>query len=182
MIPTELYARILQDMPIFCVDAIVLHHGKVLLVYRNNKPAQHLWWVPGGRVLKGFKKIRHKAPLLSLTDAFSEKELREWETRIKKLVTSNQLPVTGLNYFAEAKIDGFAISLVYKKGLLFSGATRGDGATGEDVTENLKTVESVPLRLANPKEFPHGFTQAIFKTFPHLKKITEHIKLCVFGF
>ena len=96
----------------------------------------------GGKPLKIFRKVHHKVPMLSIEDVFSEEELREWERYIKKLV-----PGEKINYFAELKIDGFAITLLYEKGLFVLGATRGDGKTGEDVTQNLKTIESIPLRL-----------------------------------
>ncbi|MDO8600541.1 MAG: NAD-dependent DNA ligase LigA [bacterium] len=110
-----------------------------------------------GKPLAKFKKVKHDVRMISLNDAFSEEELGEWETRITKLATSypasaeasagRQLPVTSLGYFAEAKGDGFAISLIYENGVLKTAATRGDGMTGEDVTENIKTIEAVPLRL-----------------------------------
>ncbi|OGZ96888.1 MAG: hypothetical protein A2847_02675 [Candidatus Sungbacteria bacterium RIFCSPHIGHO2_01_FULL_50_25] len=96
-----------------------------------------------GAVLKGFKKIRHGAAMLSLGDVFSSRELAEWESRIKKLLSRGE----ELDYFSELKIDGFAISLVYENGVLKSASTRGDGKVGEDVTENIKTIESVPLAI-----------------------------------
>lgn len=96
----------------------------------------------GGRPLKEFKKVRHKVPMLSLNDAFSEEELRQWEERLKRFILREKF-----DYFAELKLDGFAISLVYKNGLLSYGATRGNGKIGEDVTQNLKTINSIPLRL-----------------------------------
>jgi len=97
-----------------------------------------------GKPLSGFKKVRHGSPMLSLQDAFAEEEMKAWEGRITKLVPSEKL-----DYFAELKIDGFAISLVYEDGFLAEGSTRGDGYIGEDVTQNLKTIESIPLKLNN---------------------------------
>lgn len=96
----------------------------------------------GGQALKGFKKVEHKVPMLSIEDIFSEKELAEWENYLKRLV-----PGEKIDYFCEPKIDGFAVSLVYQDGVLKTGATRGNGKIGEDVTQNLKTIESIPLRL-----------------------------------
>jgi len=96
----------------------------------------------GGRALDKFVKIRHKKPMLSLQDAFSEEEMEDWQERLQKLV-----PREKLDYFAELKIDGFAVSLTYRDSVLIKGATRGDGKTGEDVTQNLKTIESIPLKL-----------------------------------
>ncbi|MEK7519781.1 MAG: NAD-dependent DNA ligase LigA [Patescibacteria group bacterium] len=100
----------------------------------------------GGAPLAQFTKVRHTTPMLSLDDAFSEDEMRAWEERIKKVY-----PRGIFSYFAELKIDGFAISLVYRAGVLVTAATRGDGTTGEDVTQNIKTIEAVPLVLEHAK-------------------------------
>ncbi len=106
----------------------------------------------GGKPLPAFKKVRHKVPMLSLEDAFSLEELEEWERKNHRL-----LPGVNFDYFAEIKFDGVAVSLVYKDGLFKTGATRGDGVVGEDVTQNLKTIESIPLRLAEDKRHnPRG--------------------------
>lgn len=96
----------------------------------------------GGEPLDEFKKVKHNQPMLSLEDVFSSEELNDWESRIQKLV-----PEDKFNYFVEYKIDGFAVALIYEKGNLVLGATRGNGEIGEDVTENLKTIESIPLRI-----------------------------------
>jgi len=96
-----------------------------------------------GKPLPKFEKVRHQVRMLSLNDVFSEEELYEWENRIKKL-----LPVHArIDYFCEVKFDGLAVSLIYEKGKLVRGATRGDGFVGEDITENLKTIHSIPLVL-----------------------------------
>jgi DNA ligase (NAD+) len=100
-----------------------------------------------GKPLEKFTKVKHEARMTSLNDVFSEEELRAWEARILKLTTNNQQPTTPPEYFAEAKGDGFAISLIYENGVLKTAATRGDGFVGEDVTENIKTIDAVPLRL-----------------------------------
>lgn len=96
-----------------------------------------------GTALKAFTKIRHQRPLLSLNDAFSEKEVQEWEQRNRKVIGSSPF-----SYYAEVKMDGLALSLVYEQGVLKVAATRGDGVVGEDVTNNIKTIDSVPLSLA----------------------------------
>ncbi|MBU4298733.1 NAD-dependent DNA ligase LigA, partial [Patescibacteria group bacterium] len=96
----------------------------------------------GGKPLAGFKKVSHKTRMLSMEDVFSAEELNDWEDYLKRL-----LPEEKLDYFAELKIDGFAISLIYENGLFKVGSTRGDGKIGEDVTQNLKTIESIPLKL-----------------------------------
>ena len=96
-----------------------------------------------GEPLEGFVKVKHEIPMLSIEDVFSEKELLDWEDYLKRLQPSRP----PFEYFAELKIDGFAITLIYETGILKCGATRGDGKVGEDVTQNLKTIESIPLKL-----------------------------------
>lgn len=96
----------------------------------------------GGRPLEKFQKVRHEARMLSLNDAFSETELEEWEKRIRKLE-----PGLKWTYMAELKFDGLATSLIYENGIFIQGATRGDGFVGEDITQNLKTIRAIPLRL-----------------------------------
>ena len=99
----------------------------------------------GGEPLKFFKKVRHEVPMVSLNDAFSEKDMKDWYERIKKLVNPEQS--RRIDFYCEHKFDGLAISLIYENGILKVGSTRGDGKTGEDVTQNLKTIESIPLCL-----------------------------------
>ncbi|HWC57972.1 MAG TPA: NAD-dependent DNA ligase LigA [Candidatus Paceibacterota bacterium] len=99
----------------------------------------------GGAPLPAFSKVTHRTRMLSLNDAFSYEEVRAWETRISKL-----LGATPFHYFCELKLDGLAVSLVYEKGVLVRGATRGDGLVGEDVTHNIKTIASIPLVLSKP--------------------------------
>ena len=96
----------------------------------------------GGAPLDVFTKKAHRSKMLSLNDAFSFDEVGEWEMRIKKLIGS-----TKFTYFCELKMDGLACSLVYEDGVLQSAVTRGDGTTGEDITQNVKTIRSVPLVL-----------------------------------
>ncbi len=99
------------------------------------------------RALDKFQKVAHSVPMLSLGDVFSIDELLAWETRIKKL-----LPATAtLEYFCELKLDGLAVSLIYEDGIFARGATRGDGKIGEDITQNLKTIQSIPLKLRGKK-------------------------------
>lgn len=102
----------------------------------------------GGQPLDKFSKVTHNQPMLSLVDAFSFEELKDWQTRNQKLENDNPAsPAGGFDYFTELKIDGLAVSLLYKDGVLVRGATRGNGKIGEDVTQNLKTIESIPLKL-----------------------------------
>ncbi len=124
-----------------------------------------------GKPLRGFKKVQHSVSMLSLNDAFSTDELKEWEARIRKL-----MPATDVDYFAEIKVDGFAISLVYENGALKTGSTRGDGMTGEDITQNLKTIESIPLRLSSPKVVAkEKEARHILQKFPLVKKAVARI-------
>lgn len=97
----------------------------------------------GGKVLDKFNKITHKIPMLSLGNVFNEDEIRDFDSRIKK---------AGINptYVCELKIDGLSVSLRYEDGVLVSGATRGDGVTGEDITNNVKTIKVIPLKLNKP--------------------------------
>ncbi|MBI4122718.1 MAG: NAD-dependent DNA ligase LigA, partial [Parcubacteria group bacterium] len=97
----------------------------------------------GGEPLPEFKKVRHEVRMLSLNDAFSLPEVEEWVRRLERHLGH----ALGREFFAEVKADGLAVSLEYENGAFVRGSTRGDGATGEDVTENLKTVEAIPLRL-----------------------------------
>jgi DNA ligase (NAD+) len=100
----------------------------------------------GAKPLAEFNTVRHAQPMLSLENAFSKKDLLEFEERLKRFLKSD-LP---LSYMAEPKLDGLAVELVYERGLLTVGATRGDGRTGEEITQNLKTIYSIPLRLSAP--------------------------------
>ncbi len=111
-----------------------------------------------GSALEKFKKIKHQNRMLSLEDVFSEEEFLEWTLRVKKLI-----PHKEFRLYAEPKFDGLAISLVYEDGVLQYGATRGDGLIGEDVTQNIKTMESIPLNL----ELHHALA-------PSAQKIIEH--------
>jgi DNA ligase (NAD+) len=96
----------------------------------------------GGQPIEGFATVRHREPMLSIDNTYSADELREFDRRVRKLLGG-----AAVTYVVELKIDGVAISLTYEAGLFTVGATRGDGETGDDVTHNLKTIGSVPLRL-----------------------------------
>lgn len=102
----------------------------------------------GGEVLDGFLKVTHEIPMQSLTDAFSEQEILDFDERVCSMLQKNET-----EYAVEYKIDGLSVSLEYENGKLVRGSTRGDGNVGEDVTANLKTVKSIPLFLKNPIPF-----------------------------
>ncbi|NNM79660.1 MAG: NAD-dependent DNA ligase LigA [Gallionella sp.] len=99
----------------------------------------------GGAPLKVFNEVQHRTPMLSLNNAFSEAEVRAFDARIREA-----LGVDEVEYAVEPKFDGLAITLTYRDGVFVQGATRGDGNVGEDVTENLRTVRDIPLRLNEP--------------------------------
>ena len=99
----------------------------------------------GGQVSEGFQEVRHRVPLESLQDVFSMEELAEFDQRVREAVQD-------VAYTVEPKVDGLSVALEYENGLFVRGATRGDGLVGEDVTENLRTIRSIPLRL--PEALP----------------------------
>jgi len=106
-----------------------------------NSPTQRV----GERPLEEFSVVEHRTPMLSLNNAFSREEVEEFDKKVKRFLNTTQ----AIEYVCEPKIDGLAVSLIYKDGILFRGATRGDGLTGEDVTQNIKTIRSIPLQLLN---------------------------------
>ena len=104
----------------------------------------------GGKPLEKFEKVRHPQPMLSINDAFSKKDMKDWLERISRLLTPEE--VKEIDFYCEPKLDGLGIELIYRNGVLAIGATRGDGIIGEDVTQNLKTIEAIPLRLREVEE------------------------------
>lgn len=98
----------------------------------------------GGEILTMFSKVQHATPMLSLGNAFDEQDLRDFDRRVRQGVGEN------VAYVCELKIDGLAVSLIYEDGMFIRGATRGDGTTGEDITSNLRTIRSLPIRLKDP--------------------------------
>ncbi|PID71877.1 MAG: DNA ligase (NAD(+)) LigA [Desulfobulbus propionicus] len=97
----------------------------------------------GGRPLEGFEQVRHLFPMLSLDNIFSVEDLLEFEEKLKRYLKTDQ----SFTYVAEPKLDGLAVELVYENGVLVTGSTRGDGEVGENITAQLKTVQTIPLRL-----------------------------------
>lgn len=110
---------------------------------RKDSPTQKV----GASLKKGFEKVTHEVPLQSLQDVFSFEEVRDFDERMKKIAEENN---TELEYVVETKIDGLSAALEYKNGVFVRGATRGNGTVGEDVTENLRTVKSIPKKLSEP--------------------------------
>jgi len=103
---------------------------------RKDSPTRRV----GDVILEKFEKVTHKIPLFSLEDVFSKEEVREFDEKVRKTINNP-------SYVCELKIDGLAISLSYEKGILVKGATRGDGTIGEDITENIRMIRTIPLKL-----------------------------------
>jgi len=103
-----------------------------------------------GRPAEGFETVDHAEPMLSLDNAYSEEELRAFDERVRRGLAATGLSAPTVTYVAELKIDGLSIALTYERGALVRGATRGDGARGEDVTVNVRTIRAVPLTLQAP--------------------------------
>ena len=132
-IPDAEYDRMMRELQ-------AIEHAHPELVTADS-PTQRV----GAEPVKAFGTVRHKIPMLSLENAFSEEALRAFHRRI---IERLELPEdSGIEYSAEPKLDGVAVSLLYEDGKLARGATRGDGTTGEDITHNLRTIEAVPLRV-----------------------------------
>ncbi|CAG9610479.1 NAD-dependent DNA ligase LigA [Pseudoneobacillus rhizosphaerae] len=122
----------------------------------------------GGAILDSFNKVEHRTPMLSLGNAFNETDLRDFDRRIRQVVGDH------ISYVCELKIDGLAVSLRYENGQFIQGATRGDGSVGEDITANLKTIRSIPLRLSEPVSLEvRGEAFMSKKSFEALNAIKE---------
>lgn len=138
------HAYYVQDKPIVS-DAVYdqLLHELIALEKENpsliypDSPTQRV----GGAAAEGFRKVTHTYPMLSLSNAFNEADLRDFDRKIRQAIGDD------FSYVCELKIDGLAISLRYENGIFVQGATRGDGVVGEDITTNLKTIRAIPLRL-----------------------------------
>ena len=122
----------------------------------------------GGQPLEEFEKVKHPEPMLSINDAFSEKDMEDWLERISKLLTPEE--IEKIDFHCEPKLDGLAIELIYENGILKVGSTRGDGVTGEDVTQNLKTIEAIPLKLRDREEVANELEKA------RLTEIAQNIR------
>jgi len=146
----------------------------------------------GGKPLDKFAKVVHKARQWSFGDAFTEKEIKEFDERVKRML-EKEVPATSrfrlaarrnldVAYACELKIDGFKIVLTYENGILKTAATRGDGVTGEDVTQNIKTIESIPLKLEKPINIVvEGEIWMSKKEFERLNKEQEKKNLPLFA-
>jgi DNA ligase (NAD+) len=109
----------------------------------SDSPSQRV----GGAILDAFEKVEHRTPMLSLGNAFNEEDLRDFDRRVRQAIGDD------FSYVCELKIDGLAVSLRYEDGVFVQGATRGDGSIGEDITSNLKTIRSIPLKISEKISF-----------------------------
>jgi len=136
-IPDAEFDRLMQEL-----QALEARHPELIT---DDSPTQRV----GAEPVKAFKTVKHVLPMLSLGNVFSEEELREFHRRIANRLELED--VDDLQYAAEPKLDGAAVSLLYEKGRLVRGATRGDGTTGEDITHNVRTIQAVPLKLTGKR-------------------------------
>lgn len=109
----------------------------------SDSPTQRV----GGEAIASFKKVDHRLPMISLSNSYNEEDIKEFNARIKKFLRDDK----DVEYFAELKLDGLSMELVYEDGQLVRALTRGDGVTGEDVTHNVKTIKSIPLKITHKK-------------------------------
>ena len=154
-IPDSHYDRLMAEL-----QAIEQQYSQLRT---SDSPSQRV----GGMALDSFSQVRHEVPMLSLDNAFSDAEMIDFDRRIKDRINLDSSQK--LTYACEPKLDGVAVSLIYQKGLLIRGATRGDGSIGEDITANVRTIKSIPLSL-------HG------DIFPELLEVRGEIYMPRDGF
>lgn len=143
----------------YVLDSPVISDGEYDLLYHRLKKLEdtHHYVLPdsptervGAPPLDKFEKVKHTEPMLSLDNAFSHEDVEDFEKRIKRFLGADDV----IEYTIEPKYDGLAIELTYRNGLLFKASTRGDGYEGEDVTQNIRTIKSVPLKIEDPLAIP----------------------------
>ncbi|MFL2499691.1 MAG: NAD-dependent DNA ligase LigA [Porticoccaceae bacterium] len=154
-IPDSHYDRLMAEL-----QAIEQQYSQLR---NSDSPTQRI----GGMALDSFSQVRHEVPMLSLDNAFSDAEMMDFDRRIKDRINLDSSQ--NLTYACEPKLDGVAVSLIYQKGLLIRGATRGDGSIGEDITANVRTIKSIPLSF-------HG------DIFPELLEVRGEIYMPRDGF
>lgn len=121
---------------------------------RSDSPTRRV----GGAPLSGFNTVEHRVPMLSLDNAMNEVELAEFDEQVRRFLNKEGIEIKEIEYTVEFKFDGVAVSLTYENGTLAQAATRGDGATGEDVTANVRTIKAIPLKLRLDPE-PRGIVE-----------------------
>lgn len=155
-VPDAEYDRIMQQL--------IQLEEKFPQLIAPDSPTQRV----GGESLDVFEKVTHRNPMLSLANAFNEQDLRDFDRRVRQAVGDD------FSYVCELKIDGLAVSLRYENGLFVQGATRGDGTVGEDITTNLRTIRSIPLRLKDDLSIEvRGEAYMPKKSFEALNKVRD---------
>src|SRR5262245_45242375 len=152
-IPDSEYDRLMQEL-----RALEAEHPSLVV---PESPTQRV----GGAPVDAFAQVRHRTPMLSLDNAFAREEVVDFDRRVRERLETER----EIRYACEPKLDGLAVSLSYRKGSLEVGATRGDGTVGEDVTHNIRTIQSVPLRLSG-------------KTIPDFLEVRGEVFLSIAGF
>ena len=134
----------------------------------------------GGKPLKYFKKVVHNQRMTSLNDAFSKEDMQNWQERFSKLLTEDEK--NKIDFYCELKIDGLAIELIYENGFLVTGSTRGDGMVGEDITQNLRTVEAIPLNIEEKRKLiVRGEVFISKKEFAQINKLQAEKDLMLYA-
>ena len=134
----------------------------------QDSPTQRI----GGEPLKEFEKVTHKDRMNSLNDAFSEQDVRDWFKRLENYLGHSVKP----EFYCDLKMDGLAVELLYENGIFIQGSTRGDGVVGEDITQNLKTVEAIPLKLENTPPYNLYVRGEVFLTKKEFERINKEQK------
>lgn len=134
-IPDAEYDRLMREL-----QALEAEHPELIT---TDSPTQRV----GATPLDAFTQVTHEVPMLSLGNVFSEDELQAFDKRLRERLQKENIAFDEIEYVAEPKLDGLAVSLLYKDGILVRAATRGDGTTGEDITQNVRTIHSIPLKL-----------------------------------
>ncbi len=142
----------------------------------QDSPTQRI----GGQALKEFKKVKHTQRMLSFNDAFSKEDMQDWQDRFFKLLADREKNI--IDYYCELKIDGLAIELIYENGYFVQGSTRGDGMVGEDITQNLKTIQSIPLKINETKNLiVRGEAFISKKEFKNINRLQESRNLPLYA-
>ncbi|MEF9992075.1 MAG: NAD-dependent DNA ligase LigA, partial [Peptostreptococcaceae bacterium] len=130
----------------------------------------------GGKPLDKFNQVTHKVPMLSLSNAYSSQDLKDFDKRVRDSIDGN------IEYVVEFKIDGLSVGLTYENGVFEKGATRGNGVIGEDITQNLKTVKTIPLKISDKEDIiVRGEVYISKDNFDNINKIQEEQGLQLFA-
>ncbi|MBD3239739.1 MAG: NAD-dependent DNA ligase LigA, partial [Chitinivibrionales bacterium] len=123
----------------------------------------------GNDLTKDFPKVEHSVPMMSIENTYDEGEVREWVERLQRLLPGDELTFTG-----ELKVDGVAVALRYRDGVLVQGITRGDGTVGDDITPNVRTIRSIPLRVQHPGAFE--VRGEVYMTFDDFQRLNRNLE------